>query len=179
MTHPDALNWTHRVLCGGDADGDTTGGQAAITGGREVWGFPKHPGIADLSFTYPDDKTVAFTGALHGNKAVAVRAVLPESVEGCVTVPVDAKAAPGSCITPKQNPLKAGFIPKQVRYTTALAATMHFSPWDPDTDKFELFDEEEHYGALLKSWNFEPALKMNTRDLKIVALKPTGWASAK
>ena len=52
---------------------------------------------------------------------------------------------------------------------------MNFSPWDSATDSLTVFDQESYFGALLKSWDFKPALKMHCSDLKIVAFKPAGW----
>jgi hypothetical protein len=172
---PEALVWCHRVLCGAASDGYALGAIAAIAGGREVWGFPKHPGLADLSFEYPDKETVAFEGSHQGNRVISVSAKRPECVDGHVTIAVDARTARDSCITPRQNPFKATFVAKQTRYGQAFAATMHFSPWDQATDSITIYDEEDYFGALLKSWDFKPALKMHCSDLKIVAFKPAGW----
>ncbi len=172
---PDTKVWVHRVLCGPAADGYETGALAAIAGGREVWGFPKHPALADLSFVYENDNFVEFTALHQGNKVMNIRVHLPEDEEGHVTVPADLKTEPDGCLTPKQNPMKAGFIPKQTCYGQAFAATMHLMPWNDATDSIVIHDEEEHFGALLKSWNFKPALKMHCSDLRVVAFKPVGW----
>ena len=64
---------------------------------------------------------------------------------------------------------------KQTRYQQAFSASMHFHPWDQKTDTLIVYDEEAYFGAMLKSWEFEPALKMHCSDLKIVAFKPDGW----
>ena len=175
VMHPEALVWLQRVLCGADKHGNGTGARAAIAVGREVWGFPKHPALAELSFEYAEDGAIRFTGGLHGKKAITVRAGLPENTPGSVTVPVDARTAPDACLTPNQNPLVPGFIPKQTRYGQAFSATMHFAPWDAAADSLEVHDEDAYYGALLKSWNFVPVLKMHATDFKIVAFKPDGW----
>ena len=172
---PDALVWCHRVLCGPASDGYATGAIAAIAGGREVWGFPKHPGLADLSFEYPDSKSVVFEGSHQGNRVISLRVRRPEAVEGHVTISLDERTGPDSCITPRQNPRKATFVAKQTRYGQAFAATMHFAPWDGATDSLTIYDEEEYFGALLNGWNFKPALKMHCSDLRIVAFKPAGW----
>ncbi len=174
-THPDALIWVHRVLCGPDKNGNDIGARAAIAGGREVWGFPKHPAVADLSFQYPDPSTMSFTGALLGQKAITAKVALPEQLAGCVSVPVDASTAVDGCVTPSQNPLIAGFIPKQTRYGQAFCANLHLAPWDSSTDTLEIHSADSFYGALLKSWDFVPAVKMHTSDFKIVAFKPDGW----
>ena len=172
---PDTHVWVHRVLCGRAADGYETGARAAIAGGREVWGFPKHPAIADLHFAYPDSGLAKIEGSHQGNRVIDIAIRLPESQDGHVTVPVDVRSAPDTCLTPTQNPLQPGFIPKQTRYGQAFAATMHFLPWDESTDWMTVHAEERFFGGLLASWNFVPRLKMHCSDLRVVAFKPAGW----
>ncbi len=172
---PEALVWCHRVLCGPARDGYALGAIAAIAGGREVWGFPKHPGLADLRFDYPDEETVEFEGSHQGRRVIFLRVKRPEYVPGHVTIALDERTGRDSCITPRQNPWKASFVAKQTRYGQAFAATMHFSPWDQTTDSITIFDDEDYFGGLLRRWGFEPALKMHCQDLRIVAFKPAGW----
>ena len=90
-------------------------------------------------------------------------------------VEADALTEPGSCITPKQNPHSPSFVSKQTRYTQAFSASMYLSPWDEATDSLSIYNEEDFFGGLLSSWNFEPHLKMHCSNLKIVAFKPEGW----
>jgi hypothetical protein len=52
---------------------------------------------------------------------------------------------------------------------------MHFFPWDQATDSLTIYEDETYFGALLKGWEFRPALKMHCSNLKIVAFKPDGW----
>jgi hypothetical protein len=177
VSSPEALIWCHRVLCGPASDGYALGAVAAIAGGREVWGFPKHPGLADLSFEYPDDDTVAFESAHQGNRVFSLRIRRPESVEGHVAIAVDERTGPDTCITPKQDPREATFVAMQTRYGQAFAATMHFSPWDGTTDSLTIHGEEDYFSARLKRWAFTPVLKMHCPDLRIVAFKPAGWAA--
>ena len=172
---PDTLTWCHRVLCGPAKSGYDLGALAAIAGGREIWGFPKHPSLADLSFEYPNEEMVTFEGSLQGNKVVSLKIKRPETIVEHVLAEIDLVTPQGSCITPKQNPLKASFVAKQTRYQQAFAATMHFFPWDEETDSLTIYEEETYFGALLKSWEFRPVLKMHCSDLKIVAFKPDGW----
>tara|TARA_Y100000590_G_scaffold126302_3_gene144372 strand:+ start:524 stop:1420 length:897 start_codon:yes stop_codon:yes gene_type:complete len=175
VSEPDTLIWCHRVLCGPAKDGYKVGAIAAIAGGREVWGFPKHPDLAELSFEYPDNETVIFDSKHQGHKVFSLSIRSPEITAGHTVVEVDEITPEGSCITPKQNPLKASFVAKQTRYSQAFSATMHFSFWEEDFDSLVIYDEEEYFGGLLKSWEFKPALKMHCSDLKIVAFKPDGW----
>tara|TARA_Y100001960_G_scaffold318292_1_gene387845 strand:+ start:399 stop:1304 length:906 start_codon:yes stop_codon:yes gene_type:complete len=172
---PDALTWCHRVLCGPSKDGYDIGATAAIAGGREVWGFPKHPALADLKFEYLDNETAAFEGSLQGNKVFKLKIKLPETISEHVAVDIDLLTPKGSCITPRPNPFKANFVAKQTRYQQAFTATMNFLPWDSQTDSIHIYEDEEYFGALLKGWEFEPALKMHSSDLRIVAFKPDGW----
>ena len=60
------------------------GAVAAIAGGREVWGFPKHPDPADAAIpVYPNDETVTFEGFASGPQGVfALKFKRPESIEG-------------------------------------------------------------------------------------------------
>ena len=175
---PDTLTWCHRVLCGPSKDGYNLGALAAIAGGREIWGFPKHPGLAELNFDYPDTKTAAFEGSHQGHKVISLRVKRPENIDGHMVVDIDQLTPKGSCITPRQNPNKATFVAKQTRYTQAFAATMYFSPWDDITDTLTVYDNEQYFGGLLKSWAFKPALKMHCSNLRIVAFKPAGWDSS-
>lgn len=175
VSEPNTLIWCHRVLCGPAKDGYKDGAIAAIAGGREVWGFPKHPDLAELSFEYPDDEMVNFKSKHQGHRVFSLSVRRPEVIKGHTIVEVDEVTPEGSCITPKQNPLKASFVAKQTRYSQAFAATMHFSLWEDDFDSLVIFDEEEYFGGLLKSWEFKPALKMHCSDLRIVAFKPDGW----
>ena len=172
---PDTLTWCHRVLCGPAKDGHGLAAKAAIAGGREIWGFPKHPDMADLDFDYSDEKEVFFTARHQGNEVMTVKVKRPESTEGYLTVDADAITETGACITPKQNFVKPSFVAKQTRYTQAFAATMYFSPWDNTTDSLNIYNDEDFFGGLLHSWMFKPHLKMHCSDLKIVAFKPEGW----
>ena len=175
VDNPETLTWCHRVLCGPAKDGYKLGAIAAIAGGREIWGFPKHPSLADLSFEYLDADTVAFAGTLRSNKVFSLQLKLPESTKEHLEVDIDVLTPKGACITPKQNPHRANFVAKQTRYQQAFSATMHFHPWDQKTDTLIVYDEEAYFGAMLKSWEFEPTLKMHCSDLRIVAFKPDGW----
>ena len=93
-------SWCHRVLCSGSNDGYLDGGKNAICGGREVWGFPKHPALAELKYTY-QDQNMSFTGTHQGNKVIDASLKLPEHVDGHVPVPLDMKTDKDTLITPK------------------------------------------------------------------------------
>ena len=59
---------------------------------------------------YPDNKNVVFEASHQGNKVLSLSARLPETNDGHVVVEIDEITPEGSCITPRQNPLKANFV---------------------------------------------------------------------
>merc|ERR1719446_1353615 len=66
-----------RVVCS-DAPGNPGAAMKAIAGGREIFGFPKHPNPGKIRFEYKDDNTkVEFDAEHDGKKCVEVRAKLP------------------------------------------------------------------------------------------------------
>ena len=111
---PDTLTWCHRVLCGPAKDGHSLAAKAAIAGGREIWGFPKHPDLADLDFDYSDEKAVSFTARHQGNEVMTVKVKRPESTEGYLALDADAITEIGACITPRQNLKKPSFLPNKL-----------------------------------------------------------------
>jgi len=169
------LTWCHRVLCGPAKNGYALAALAAIAGGREVWGVPKHPALADLSYECPDAESVVFEGSHQGRKVISLRVQRPENVSGHVVVEVGQLTPKGSCITPRPNILKPSFVAKQTRYNQAFAGTMYFSPWNHATDSLIIYNNEAYFEALLKSWAFKPVLKMHCSDLRLAAFKPAGW----
>ena len=172
---PDTLTWCHRVLCGASEKGKDLPAKAAIAGGREIWGFPKHPDLANLNFDYSDEEKVHFKGSHQGNDVISLSIKRPENVEGNILVEADALTEPGTCITPKQNLFNPSFVSKQTRYTQAFRANMYFSPWDNATDSLIIYNSEDFFGGLLNSWSFKHHLKLHCSDLMIVAFKPEGW----
>merc|ERR1711934_114005 len=129
---PTAKVWVHRVLCAPKGE-DKVGALAAISGGREIWGFPKHPAPAAVTCG-EDDKTFNFDVAYQTKKVITLKMKLPEATEGFVPVPVDLTELPKDlCFTPKQSPTTPGFVPKQTNYGQAFASTMNLSPWDAAT----------------------------------------------
>tara|TARA_Y100001970_G_scaffold267105_1_gene356606 strand:- start:1021 stop:1908 length:888 start_codon:yes stop_codon:yes gene_type:complete len=176
---PDTYTWCHRVLCGPAKDGYSVAAIAAISGGREIWGFPKHPALADLNFEYYESDYVSFRARHQGNEVLFLSISLPEKSPDNIIIEADQLTPKGSCLTPKQNPLKPTFVAKQTRYTQAFIATMNFSNWDNDTDTLEIYSDESYFGGLLYSWQFKPVLKMHTSNLRIVAFKPEGWKQHK
>merc|ERR1719324_535533 len=66
-----------RVVCS-DAPGNPGAAMKAIAGGREIFGFPKHPNPGKIRFEYMDDNTrIEFDLEHDGKKGMEVRAKLP------------------------------------------------------------------------------------------------------
>jgi len=166
VADPRALIWVHRVICGA-AFNDPVPPMGAISGGREVWGFPKHNKLANIRSGY-DGNFTSFHAEHMGKPVISMRAKLPEHTPGVVTVPQEVETTKDQCLTPRWSV-------KQTRYGQAFKATMHISPWDPKTDSIEVNREAGEYGEMLSRWNFQPAVKVHSTDFKIVAFKPSGW----
>jgi len=176
MGHPDALIFLQRVLCG-DAPGNPGAALKAITGGREMFGFPKHPVPADLR-TEEGVSTTQFDVSHVGYKAVTMRIQHPEATEGVLSIPLEATTGPDAVIgAPRLGGTHKGHNgANQMRFGQAFCCTQHIAPWDSQTDLFELGDDG-HYAVPLKRWDFEPLLKVHSSDFKIAAFKPSGWVS--
>jgi len=167
VADPRALVYLARVLCG-DAPGNPGAAMKAITGGREIWGFPKHHVPAHIRYTYPDENTTQFDASHQGKPVISMRMALPENDPKSQTVPLDLKTPPGSCISgPK-------WLVKQTRYHQAFSTTEHIAMWNPATDSLKLYDDG-YYGTKLKAWGFAPKMKVHATDFKIAAFKPDGW----
>jgi hypothetical protein len=169
VADPRANVFVMRVICG-SAFGDMTQPMAAISGGREVWGFPKSHIPADIRYDYSADGNYTMFSAEHqGLPVISARVKLPESVPGAVKIPPQTiKTANNTCVTPRWSP-------KQSRYGEAYIATIWQAPWDDSTDELIVHGEDEWYGKMLKRWNFQPALKAHSTDFRIAAFKPSGW----
>lgn len=175
---PKSLVYLQRVLC---ADTKDNPGAAvkAITGGRGIFGFPKHPVPGLIRFDYTrGGKDVEFEASHMGIHAVKLNVRLPEAEEGAVTLPLEVTSAPDACIgSPKLGGTHKGFNgANQTRYGMAFKCTQHLKPWDPQTDSIS-FGVDGHYAASIKEWGFEPLLKAHTTDMKIAAFKPINWTS--
>lgn len=169
VSDPRALVWVHRVICGAGFN-DPVPAMGAVSGGREVWGFPKHHKLANIRTSYDGNFTV-FNAEHQGEAVISMRAKLPEHTPGVVTVPQEAQTPKDGCLTPR-------WYVKQTRYGQAFKATLHIAPWDPSTDSLKVHSTGGEYGSILSRWNFQPALKVHSSDFKIVAFKPSGWVDA-
>ena len=90
---PKSQSFLIRVLCG-DRPENPGAALKAITGGREIFGFPKHPIPAELQFGYPmtaDGKRefVEFKGVHQNVHAVSMKCKLPILDSEHVIVPLD------------------------------------------------------------------------------------------
>merc|ERR1719163_1620519 len=66
-----------RVVCS-DAPGNPGAAMKAIAGGREVFGFPKHPNPGKIRFDYKNDNSIVEFDMEHdGKQGVQMRAKLP------------------------------------------------------------------------------------------------------
>jgi len=167
VADPRALVFVMRVICGAAPHGDSTQPMNAISGGREIWGFPKHHKLADIRYIYEGNDTV-FSAMHEGNAVITARLRLPEATPGHITQVQEVKTADNGCVTPRWSP-------KQSRYGEAFKATLNIAPWDETTDSLEVHGEDMWYGSMLKRWNFVPALKAHSSDFKIAAFKPANW----
>merc|ERR1711907_410181 len=96
VADPRATVFVMRVICGA-AFGDTTQPMAAISGGREVFGFPKSHQLAEIRYDYDGNYTVF--NAEHGGKPViSARVLMPEAVPNHVVNPQEVKTAPDACV---------------------------------------------------------------------------------
>lgn len=177
-----------RVVCG-DAPGNPGAAMKAIAGGREIFGFPKHPNPGKIRFNYMDDNTrIEFDLEHDGKKGVVVRAALPGTKTEGEKYPVqeieqlrlalDVEIpALGIVSCPRLGGSHKGHNgAKQTRFAQHLCCTQHLAPWDPTTDSIE-FGDDFHYGGPISRWSFQPILKAHIPDFKIAAYKPAGWIS--
>jgi len=178
---PTAQSFLQRVLCG-DAPGNPGAALKAITGGREIFGFPKHPVPAQLSHTFRmngDTPTgIDFHADHQGQRAITFSCVLPDTANGAVEVPLEVpmSAPDGQIGAPKHGGTHRGDNgAHQSLYATSVKCTQIIAPWDPSTDTLEI-GENEHY-APISRWDFVPVAKAYSPDFKICAHKPSGWIS--
>jgi len=179
---PTSQSFLIRVLCG-DAPGNPGAAMKAITGGREMFGFPKHPVPAQLKHTYTeaDGKLteLAFEAEHEGTKALDFKCQLPETVEGAITIPlaVDMSADDAQIGGPLHGGTHKGHNGAlQSLYATSVNCTQTLAPWNPETDVF-IVGPNEHF-APINRWDFVPMVKAHSTDFKICAHKPSGWISS-
>jgi hypothetical protein len=178
INDPKVMIYLMRVTCG-DTTRNPGAADKAITGGRAIWGFPKHPIPGKLSYEYTTDKkNMTFTASHLDKKAVKLSVRLPEADEGAISIPLDVTSAEDTCIGAPMNggTHKNDNGAHQTRYGMAFASTHHFKFWDTKTDSIE-FGADDHYAAPIKRWGFQPMLKAHTTTMKIAAMKPCQWIS--
>ena len=112
-----------------------TAAMQAITGGREIWGFPKHPDLARITHRYTTDAdgeraAVEFECHHHDKLAIKMRCTLPEKDAPAgpfpLTIPVDVPmTAPDACIgSPRLGGTHKGHNgANQMLYATSLKCT--------------------------------------------------------
>lgn len=181
IEHERAQNFLQRVVCS-DAPGNPGAALKAITGGREIFGFPKHPVPGTINFAYEetDGKKVGwqFDCSHQGKHSVSVRCALPETDPNHVVVPIDVVAPMDLVIgAPRMGGTHKNHNGSHPTYFgQAIYANQATTLWDSKTDSFELGDDE-HYAQPLKRWNFVPLVKGHMPDFKTAAFQPVGWIS--
>lgn len=181
--HPASQSFLQRVLCG-DREDNPGAAMKAITGGREIFGFPKHPDPATISHVYEEKdgvrQSLTFECDHHGKKAVSMHCTMPELLEpgptGYLPIPVEvAKTKDDACIgAPRHGGTHKGHNgAHQSFYATSLKCTQNITVWNAETDTLT-FGDNEHY-APISTWGFVPLLKVHSPDFKICAHRPTGW----
>lgn len=175
---PGSFSFLQRVICG-DAPGNPGAAAKAIAGGREIFGFPKHPVPGVISIGQDKDGSRTFAAAHSGKQAVSLKLALPKpGSEGVLVFPVELVTARDANIgAPRHGGTHKGHNGAfQSRYQTSVKATQIIAPWNSATDSLA-FGTDDHYASPIKRWNFEPLLKVHSPDFKIAAMKPSGWIS--
>merc|ERR1719456_2049966 len=138
-----------RVVCS-DAPGNPGAALKAIAGGREMFGFPKHPNPGKIRFDYVEDNTkIEFDAEHDGKKCVTVRATLPGTKKDGEKYPVqevDALRvslnvkipAEGIVSCPRLGGSHKGHNGSSARlFAQHLCCTQHMQPWDDATDSIK------------------------------------------
>lgn len=180
IDHPDVKSYLQKVICG-DAPGNPGAALKAITGGREIFGFPKHPVPATIR-VYDDEKTgtTGFQAIHKGRLAVSMALRVPEADEGVVSIPIEVETPKDYVIgAPRLGGTHLGHNgANQMLFGQSVCCTQHIGFWNPKTDFLELGDDP-HYAKPLAGWGFTPMVKVHSTDFKICASKPCGWVSGK
>jgi len=175
---PKVRSYLMRVICG-DTPGNPGAAMKAIVGGRGIFGFPKHPEVGQIDFSYgeKDGKQVSwnFECKHKGKLAVKANIVLPDVDPNCVTIPLDIKTPDDFVIgSPTLGGTHLGHNgAHQVQFGQAMCCTQKIGFWDANADSLTIGDAD-HY-APFGRWNFEPLLKAHIPDFKTAAFKPVNW----
>lgn len=173
---PETQSFLQRVICS-DAPGNPGAAMKAITGGREIFGFPKHPVPGSISFVQEGDKVIF--GCSHENtEAISMTCILPDKDPNALTIPVEVmEGAPDSNIgSPRLGGTHKGHNgAHQSFYSCSVKCTQIVGAWNPETDSLKIGDNA-HYLPLSR-WGFQPLVKVHSPDFKICAHKPSGWIS--
>jgi len=175
---PETQSFLQRVVCS-DVAGNPGAAMKAITAGREIFGYPKHPIPGSITCSYEGEK-VDFDVTHNGKKAVTMQCVLPDTDPNALKVPVDVlETAPDSCIGgPRLGGTHKGHNGAiQSYYSTSVKCTQIVAGWNPNTDSLRIGDAD-HYVPLSR-WDFQPLVKVHSPDFKICAHQPSGWISGK
>lgn len=177
---PKVRSYLMRVICA-DTPGNPGAAMKAIVGGRGMFGFPKHPQIGTIDFSYEEQggKKVAWNFECHhgGKLAVKTKIALPETDPNVVAIPVDIVTPPDFVIgSPTLGGTHLGHNgAHQVQFGQAICGTQNIAFWNKETDSLVIGDAA-HY-APFGRWGFEPLLKAHIPDFKTAAFKPVNWLS--
>jgi len=181
IQHERCQNFLQRVVCS-DAPGNPGAAMKAIIGGREIFGFPKHPVPGAIQFAYEETEGKQtgwqFDMSHNGKHGVSVRCKLPETDPNHVVVPIDVVAPMDLVIgAPRLGGTHKNHNGSHPTYFgQAIYGNQATTVWDPKTDTFEL-GNDDHYASPLKRWDFTPMVKGHIPDFKTAAFKPVGWIS--
>jgi len=160
--------FVHRVLCAyHPEDVHKVAAMSAISGGSEMWGFPKHRHPAQIRWDYHGENITQSTTHC-GKMAIEMTMKLPEFTPGHKKVSLDWKSEPGKVIGGPR------WMYKQTTFKQDVLMTQFHAPWDPKTDSL-VIGNDPHYGGVSNKYGFVPKLKINTRDFRVVAFQPEQW----
>ena len=169
------------ILCGDTID-NPGGAKRGIHCGRDVFGVPKHPNIADLRFNYMfnnnEKETLEFEAYHDNSHVISLHCKLPMREATFSTASLDVPKGKGSVIgAPCYGGVHKGFSGTfQSKVESAVNCTMSISKWNDDHDYFNL-GNNEHFSRHLSKWKFQPLVKSYSDDFKICLFKPSGWIS--
>ena len=177
---PNTYTFCLSILCGDKSD-DKGSAKRGIHCGREIFGVPKHPKPADLNFDYiikNEKKEEIIVRGFHDNShVVSLQCRLPWKEDKFESLTVDVPRHSGNQIIggPCYGGGHKGFNGAfQSKIDSAVNCCLSISPWNDDTDSFQL-GNDSHFSSHLKRWKFKPLVKAYSEDFKICLFKPVGW----
>jgi len=160
---PRSHSFNLRAMCS-EVPRSTGAAKAASEISRSIFSFPQPEELSRMTFEYNDNSSsVDFEASHLGKTAFNLHVEIPqEGTEGTLTSPMDVETAPDALIG---GPCRGDLA--KTEYGVALKSTQNIKRWNSATDSLK-FGDDPHYGVPIKSWNFEPVLKMHSSDFKMV-----------